>query len=180
MAIQHVAYISLLQYIINDPFLLLNTSQNSCAITMLRMHTQWLQQAHLLTNWPTSIRSYFQKHFLYHFFYILQRVQLIIKQHWFKEWLGVALISNLKLKRSVYLTAKEIAARQQAITWNGDDQVMWVRSQRCSSQIARFMGPTWGPPGADRTQVGPMLARWTLLSGLFCYLVLLSGDNKTR
>ena len=28
------------------------------------------------------------------------------------------------------------------------------------------MGPTWGPPGADRTQVGPMLAPWTLLSGM--------------
>ena len=32
-------------------------------------------------------------------------------------------------------------------------------------QIARFMGPTWSPSGADRTQVGPMLAPWTLLSG---------------
>ena len=31
--------------------------------------------------------------------------------------------------------------------------------------IARFMGPTWDPSGADRTQVGPMLAPWTLLSG---------------
>ena len=31
--------------------------------------------------------------------------------------------------------------------------------------IARFMGPTWGPSGADRTQVGPMLAPWSLLSG---------------
>ena len=29
----------------------------------------------------------------------------------------------------------------------------------------RFMGPTWGPPGAARTQVGPMLATRTLLSG---------------
>ena len=35
------------------------------------------------------------------------------------------------------------------------------------SLIARFMGPTWGPPGADRTQVGPMWATWTLLSGMF-------------
>ena len=35
-----------------------------------------------------------------------------------------------------------------------------------SSLITRFKGPTWGPPGADRTQVGPMLAPWTLLSGL--------------
>ena len=31
--------------------------------------------------------------------------------------------------------------------------------------IARFMGPTRGPSGVDRTQVGPMLAPWTLLSG---------------
>ena len=34
------------------------------------------------------------------------------------------------------------------------------------SQIARFLWSTWDPPGADRTQVGPMLAPWTLLSGL--------------
>ena len=34
------------------------------------------------------------------------------------------------------------------------------------SLIARFMGPTWGTTGADRTQVGPMLASWTLLSGI--------------
>ena len=31
--------------------------------------------------------------------------------------------------------------------------------------IARFMVPTWGPSRADRTQVGPILAPWTLLSG---------------
>ena len=30
--------------------------------------------------------------------------------------------------------------------------------------IARLMGPTWGPSGADKTQVGPMLVPWTLLS----------------
>ena len=29
------------------------------------------------------------------------------------------------------------------------------------------MGPTWGPSGADRTQVGPMLPPWTLLFELF-------------
>ena len=27
------------------------------------------------------------------------------------------------------------------------------------------MGPQWGPSGTDRTQVGPMLASWALLSG---------------
>ena len=35
-----------------------------------------------------------------------------------------------------------------------------------TTQIAKFMGPTWGPPGSCRPQMGPMLAPWTLLSGL--------------
>ena len=42
------------------------------------------------------------------------------------------------------------------VTWN------WP------SQMAKFMRPTCGPPGACRFQVGPMLAPWTLLSGLKC------------
>ena len=40
--------------------------------------------------------------------------------------------------------------------------------------IARFMGPTWGPSGADRTQVGPMLAPWILLSE---YIVLVTSEQ---
>ena len=39
------------------------------------------------------------------------------------------------------------------------------RSSDAHTQIARFMGPTWEPPGTDSTQVGPMLVPWTLLSG---------------
>ena len=31
--------------------------------------------------------------------------------------------------------------------------------------IAKFMGPTWGPPGPCRPQMGPMLAPWSLRSG---------------
>ena len=39
------------------------------------------------------------------------------------------------------------------------------------------MGPTWDPPGADRTQVGPMLAPWTMLFGVFqTGLVMLSNE----
>ena len=33
------------------------------------------------------------------------------------------------------------------------------------TQIAKFIGPTWGPPGSCRPQLGPILAPWTLLSG---------------
>ena len=36
------------------------------------------------------------------------------------------------------------------------------------TQIAKFMGPTWGPPRSCRPQMGSTLAQWTLLSGLFC------------
>ena len=42
-----------------------------------------------------------------------------------------------------------------------------LRVGYATPQIARFMGPTWGPSGADKTQVGPMLAPWTLVSGIF-------------
>ena len=35
------------------------------------------------------------------------------------------------------------------------------------AQIAKYMGPTWGPPGSSRPQMGPMLAPWTLLWGCF-------------
>ena len=41
--------------------------------------------------------------------------------------------------------------------------------------IARFMGPTRDPPGADRTQVGPMWATWKLLSGLMCFVMKLEN-----
>ena len=37
--------------------------------------------------------------------------------------------------------------------------------QKETHQIAKFIGPTWGPPGSCRPQMGPMLAPWTLLSG---------------
>ena len=47
----------------------------------------------------------------------------------------------------------------------------FLRSKRAAahmlSLIVRYMGPTLGPSGADRTQVGPMLAPWTFLYGIY-------------
>ena len=40
-----------------------------------------------------------------------------------------------------------------------------ITGTRVITLQTRFMGTTWGPPGAVRTQVGPILPRWTLLSG---------------
>ena len=39
-------------------------------------------------------------------------------------------------------------------------------TQHHLTQIAKFLGSTWGPPGSCRPQMGPMLAPSTLLSGL--------------
>ena len=58
---------------------------------------------------------------------------------------------------------------QNALTWHWLITWHWLHKGGwgCKvSQIARFMGPTWGPPGDDRTQVGPMMAPWTLLFGI--------------
>ena len=41
-----------------------------------------------------------------------------------------------------------------------------------ASQIARFMRPTWGPPGSCCPQVGPMLAAWTLQTGLIFMIIM--------
>ena len=37
------------------------------------------------------------------------------------------------------------------------------------AQIAKFMGPAWGPPGSCRPQMGPKLAPLTFLSGWICW-----------
>ena len=52
------------------------------------------------------------------------------------------------------------------------------------SLLARFMGTTWGPSGAGWTQVGLMLAPWTLLSGNCCFAlsrgILILNFNSTE
>ena len=59
---------------------------------------------------------------------------------------------------------------------------LWAANSPVTSTplISWFMGPTWGPSGADRTQVGPMLAPWALLSGSMPHSpCLLSVDDVT-
>ena len=54
------------------------------------------------------------------------------------------------------------------ISWEivNDIKASYHNCSRVPPQIARFMGPTWDPHGSCRPQMGPMLAPWTLLSGL--------------
>ena len=55
---------------------------------------------------------------------------------------------------SIAITCVLAPNRVPSVKWNG-----------LVSLIARFMGPTLGPSWADRTQVGPTLAPWILLTG---------------
>ena len=56
-------------------------------------------------------------------------------------------------------------------------QSQHVRQKEIHSLMAGFRGPTWGPYGVDRTQVGPMVAPWTLLSGFIYFPNEIQHDN---
>ena len=60
-------------------------------------------------------------------------------------------------------------------TWCLMQTSLLYRNIHVASLIARFMGPTLGPSGADRTQEGPLLAPRTLLSGIIHTEVNRSG-----
>ena len=64
-------------------------------------------------------------------------------------------------------TADEYEFIKEGFLSGSVNHVLYVGARwKVTSLIARFMGPTWGPSGADRTQVDPMLAPWTFLSGV--------------
>ena len=59
---------------------------------------------------------------------------------------------------------------------------MWCESIMLSyfiSLITKFMGPTWSPPGSCRPQMGPILAPWTLLSGILWLQVDMIEQSTT-
>ena len=66
-----------------------------------------------------------------------------------------------------------VAIRPSTINSTNVDKIygpiQWARrgtNNNIMSQIAKFMRPTWGPPGSCRSQMGPILVPWTLLSGV--------------
>ena len=67
------------------------------------------------------------------------------------------------LRATVDVSQLKLFEAQHTYVWTCTSS---IRCKWITSLIARFMGPTCGPSGADRTQVGPMLALWTLLSGI--------------
>ena len=75
----------------------------------------------------------------------------------------------LDIKMTMQQVLHALASRFQGIR---DRNVCMCMCAMVTPLIARFIGPTWGPSRVDRTQVGPMLAPLTLLSGTFVQLGL--------
>ena len=75
-----------------------------------------------------------------------------------QDFLASRLILLLSLPYAVMMP---MISCKHAITFYGITTGMFSPRCHIPPLIARFMGPS----GADRTQVGPMLAPWTLLSG---------------
>ena len=80
----------------------------------------------------------------------------------------VDVIAQILLK---FCITRQWLKQLTGVQLNAHDDIIWtfvhiLASVRRTSLIARSMGPTWVPSGDDRTQVGPMLATWNLLSGI--------------
>ena len=80
-------------------------------------------------------------------------------------WCGHFTATNGRSNRK--MLPSEIVTETPWLSWDRETACDWW-----IPQIAKFMGPTWGPPGPCRPQMGPMLAPWTLLSGK------LGGENS--
>ena len=67
-----------------------------------------------------------------------------------------------------WIKTKPIKSRNQEL-WGQNHWLLLLAWRRVRNkqtpQIAKFMEPTWGPPGSCRPQMSPMLGPWTLLSG---------------
>ena len=83
--------------------------------------------------------------------------------HWYAAY-KVCYLRTLDIVKMRYLAFSVLLAQD-----NHNNASKWA-----TPLITSFMRPTWGPSGTDRTQVGLMLAPWTLLSRAACVLVQLN------
>ena len=63
------------------------------------------------------------------------------------------------------------------------DCLIFIKAIRLTNQQDNiYMGPTWGPPWSRRPPMGPMLAPWPLLSGIFILIAVnvIPRNNNQR
>ena len=138
-------------------------------------------------KWPRYIESAFYDCSLCHCLFLSHRGAWLSLQHWYgyMDELPMSCLKNTLPQISPELIQMLINNYGQhklygQYIWNGVGPFRWVLliilwlllsligqfDLWWISLIAQFMGPTWGPHGVGRTMVAPMLATWTLLSGM--------------
>ena len=98
--------------------------------------------------------------------YLQRRPDFILSIHnWFlHHGCTYVCIIHMNIFKNDYLAGMLLQVKSQSAissVWVG---YLWRLSSQRPTRIAKFMGPTWGPPRSCRPQMGPMLAPWNLLS----------------
>ena len=123
----------------------------ACGITYLPRNKGVI---HFENDFVWSLRSYFNTKTIFPCIKIpFYKDKMVIGPLYFKS------VNFFIVKMTSLYWTPEVHKADLVAAW---ECPYWTRN---TSQIASFMGPTWGQSGADRTQVGPKLAPWTLLSG---------------
>ena len=86
---------------------------------------------------------------------------------WTHGWVKLTNQAQWPLTQAVNLIHPNQSAH---VMWFTHNAPLWKSSSEfthldVATQIAKFMGPTWGPPGSCRPQMGPMSVPWTFLLG---------------
>ena len=134
-------------------------------------------------GWSSSLLSFYRKYFLIwlmsglccinNFFKVISGARIGVWSPQFIWWIFEKLPAPNK-SESWHHWSRDVQSREYVRLTTHWTPLKWLVLNPCCAEcilgniktlIARFMGPTWGPSGADRTQVGPMLAPWTSLSG---------------
>ena len=93
----------------------------------------------------------------------IRYVCLTMSLHGFRLWLGAAYTTHYYLNKWWHKpTMYDASLGLRMLTHGGQDKMAAIF---LTTQIVKFMAPTWGPSGSCRPQMGPMLDPWTLLSG---------------
>ena len=75
------------------------------------------------------------------------------------------LLDAKPLSKTELINVAEIQLNKDQVYWNRYWSPLYCTIPvKIKSLIARCTGHTWGQPGTDRTQVGPIMAPWSLLS----------------
>ena len=119
---------------------------------------------HHLNEFPGSKKTLstipYQHSALFHSMVIIARSQCCDSKHY-----SITTRSHLNYN-IIGETMRFVHKTGMSMTWCNQQWTSGFPQEGRHSMIAKFMGPKWGSPGAGRTQVGPMLATWTLISGL--------------